>query len=86
MITQKLYLVKGIRLYKGYTGDSTEEQVKVLVPASDESAARMSATRSMDKIDSVSVLIELSKGLGWDNDGQWNGDAVGFDDTNTYMV
>lgn len=73
MIYTKLYLVKGIKYYPAWQGDSGEEIVKILVPASNEEDATKTAfdTGKMDELTSVCLLYEIIEGCGKDGNDVW---------------
>lgn len=53
-----LYLVKGVKKYPAFTGDSCEEVIKMLVPAIDVFNAEQQALNS-SFIDEVKYIEEL---------------------------
>ena len=71
----KLYLVKGIKFYKAWQGDSGEEIVKLLVPANDEKTAKDRAMESgkVDEVAYAKLIYEVVEGCNLVN-GVW--DAV----------
>jgi hypothetical protein len=87
MIHTKLYLVKGIKYYTAWQGDSGEETVKLLVPAGNEEEAKKTAF-DMGKIDeliNVRLLYEVVEGCGWGKNGVWEV-VDGFDGDIIYSI
>ena len=66
----ELYLVNGTKNYKGWTGDTTEEHMKILVAAENEDLAK---ERIKHLIDNVDYIRPIYTGL------------TGFDD-NIYVL
>ena len=63
MTKNGLYLVTGIKKYPAYTGDSTEEWVKLLVPGNDVIDAKKNLeTLLPDRIDMIKGVKLLYEG------------------------
>ena len=87
MIVRNLYLVKGIKYYGAYQGDSAEEIVKLLVPEVSPEAAhdRAEITGLIDEISEVRLLYEVIEGCGLSENGIWEA-VEGFDTEQIYKV
>lgn len=87
MIYTKLYLVKGIKYYTAWQGDSGEETVRLLVPVSNEEEAKKTAfdIGKIDELTSVRLLYEVVEGCGWGKNGVWEV-VDGFDGDMIYTV
>lgn len=87
MIYTKLYLVKGIKYYTAWQGDSGEETVKLLVPAGNEEDAKKTAFDAgvVDKLTRVCLLYEIIEGYGKDENGVWK-IVSGLDGDKVYTV
>ena len=87
MIVKNLYLVTGIKYYASYQGDSSEERVKLLVPAVDEDAAKKVTYESkyIDELTNVRLLYEITTGCGWGKSGVWE-ETDGLDNDIIYSI
>ena len=76
MIVDKLYLVTCKKDYPAFTGDSTEEIIKLLVPAQSKKAAEDNVIArkidlGIDRISDSVLLYETVDGQGRGKDGNW---------------
>ena len=87
MIVKNLYLVKGIKYYPSYQGDSGEETVNLLIPADSSESAKASAenTGAIDEISCVQHLYEVLEGCGCGKNGVWEV-TDGFDTETIYKI
>ena len=74
MIVTKIFYVECIKNYPAYTGDSTSEILKFIIPSnSEEEAIKTIKNReSVDVIKRVEILYEIIEGCGYNENGCWS--------------
>lgn len=53
---KNLYLIRGIKRYPGFTGDTTEEYLSVIAPGEDSSDAILKVSNNLDEVIETMLL------------------------------
>jgi hypothetical protein len=86
MLVKKIYLVRGIKHYPPFTGDTNEEHINVLIPSNSAQTASDTAVKNyMDEVTETKLLYEVTEGSIYEDRGVWEVIA-GIDSKSIYTI